>query len=194
MATLFSDNFTGANADPIGGNYTTVPASWWDLRRVGNECSGKVDGPQSAGYRNDVTPSADQWAQLTVRGSAADVGPAVRCSTTVSSFYALAFGSTQFYIIEYVNSGTGATVAISTGANSCSAGDVLYLAVSGTTLSAKKNGVLISGLESVTDTSLSSGRLGIFIFPAGGLVDDFSGGDFSPEPPPNMGHRIYICD
>lgn len=64
MAILFSDNFTGADTDPIGGNYTTVP-TLGNCQRASNTLQGSISGDCSV-YVNSIADIADGYVRHTL--------------------------------------------------------------------------------------------------------------------------------
>jgi hypothetical protein len=61
MALPASDNFNRSNANPIGGNWTTVPGLE-NVQIVSNQLTGTVS--PSVAYWNPDTPNNDQYSQV----------------------------------------------------------------------------------------------------------------------------------
>jgi len=102
------------------------------------------------------TFAADQYAEakITQVGSASQrMGVAVRAGA--GSAYVLQAGSSGWVLAKLVNYGY---VELGTGAWTLSAGDVVRVEASGTTITAKRNG---STVTTVTDASHASGNPGV---------------------------------
>jgi hypothetical protein len=157
--TDVSDNFNRANANPIGGNWTTVPGAG-ALQIVNNQVQGV--GTSNTVYWNANVFSATQCSRVTMVDLGATYGgPAVRVSTTQHSYYyfKVANSGTSYEYGKVVNgiwSQLGANVTGTPQAN-----DVLTICASGSTLTGYVNGTLQA---TRSDTDLSSGRAGFGIF------------------------------
>ena len=175
MTTLATDDFNRANEDPLAGNWTGVGSTPLP-RLVSNQFAGPSTDHARHCYRNDVTPANDQWSQITVTtaGTNNDWGPGVRWATGATTGYFIDHfpGSEGLYKVV---AGTFTQIA-SGAATNYAVSDVLYCEAQGTTILCKING---STDASVTDSSIASGRLGIFAFTNDARGDTYSGGDFS---------------
>jgi hypothetical protein len=170
MSVLYTDTFVAADANPIGGNWTTV-TGLAALRRLSNACLGS-SASDNAAYVNTVTPPNDQYAKSTIGTAVDDGGAAVRISTSAATFYfADSLGSgTQLW-----KAVAGAFSSIGSSATTCGVGTVAEVRAIGTTISLWKDGV---SLVSTTDSSIASGRFGIFVFANVKTFTGFEGGDF----------------
>lgn len=174
-----SDAFVYANGDLHTRNVLWVYA----LGTFGittNRAFSNVAGISLA-YRSDVAASADQWSKSTavVTGTSINqnCGPAVRISAANGgSAYCVQYASDLLTIAKMVNGVFTGNIVQTTG---CITGDVLTLIAAGQTLIVLKNDVVALV---TTDTSLTSGRTGIFS--AGNAtqngVSAWSGGLTSP--------------
>jgi hypothetical protein len=86
-----SDNFSGTDANPIGGNWTTT-SGLAALRRISNQLANAGSDADSGAWWNAATFSSDHWSEITFAavGSASDCGPAVRCQSGAATFYCAA--------------------------------------------------------------------------------------------------------
>lgn len=175
MATLATDSGAGADANPIGGNWTTV-AGLSAMRRVSNQIANSGSDADSGAYYNAVTPPNDQWAECTLAATGTYSSPAICVSTSAQSMYWLGYVgyASQWGILSWV-SGSFNELGLSTGTNTPNAGDVLYLEKQGTTLVAKVNGVTKITL---TDSALTGGRGGVHQYEASARITNWSVGDF----------------
>lgn len=174
MSLPATDNFNRADANPIGGNWTTVPgqAAVQILSSVATDVGGAV----SAAYWNADTPSNDHYSQ--VAAGAVPFGPMVRMNTAQLDGYLLyCNGSPNATIYRMDNGSANATVA--SLSFTYAAGDILKLEAVGTALTAYKNGVSQGGGTSGTYTS---GSVGIYIG-NGGTLDDWEGGNVGGAAP-----------
>lgn len=184
MAVAY-DDFNGANADPIGGSWTTI-TGLGALRRYNNTCAASAAGMCGA-YRNDITPGAAQYAQCKIAGSAGvddDRYPAVRISTSATTFYTLGSDDpADLYFAKFVN---GSEVKLGNSLialSSLSIGDVIRLEVSeDNTLTAYRNGTKIGSSYTDSSSPITSGRVGEFLWIDlsdinTATIDDWEGGD-----------------
>ena len=172
MTTLATDDFNRANEDPLAGNWTSVQHN---ARLVSNQFAGPASDTDGLVYWSPVTPPDAQWSQITVKaaGSNNDWGPACRVATgAVTAYFQDHFpGSEGLYKAvggTYTNIAAGSAVGYSVN-------DVLYVEAQGTNIACTING---SADASTSDVSISSGRLGLFVFNNDARGDDWSGGDF----------------
>lgn len=190
MAQIVSDNFTRADAATLGANWTGnyfsgTPSA--DLAIVSNRASSPATATDAADYYSGAgwTGGNDQYAEVTVqtKPTASDCGPTVRGSTSVQSFYTcdinngdtVALGSTMTVEV-YAVVATVFTLVGSTVNMVVSAGDVIRVEAQGTTIRGLVNGVQkVSG----TNSSLSSGKVGIQCWQGVSNFSLFAAGDFS---------------
>ena len=174
-----ADKFDRPDANPIGGNWTTVPGAT-DLQIVSGAVAGSVDGFINTAYWNADTFSDNQCSQVTLIQAGAGIysAPVVRASHTEHSIYALnANGSTSYQIFRVladVETKLGDDIPLVPAS-----GDVLKICVSDTTISAYINGVLQTKR---TDSTIASGSPGIEVSTNGGFtstptIDNWSGWD-----------------
>lgn len=126
----------------------------------------------------------DQYAEGKIAQVGSDqqfLGVCVRAS--LGNAYGFVVDGDQYYLWRLVNFGGYTTLA--QGSVTISAGDIVRLEASGTTLTAKKNG---STVTTITDSTFSSGAPGVagFSFTTSGtytLLDDWVGNDLNAAAP-----------
>lgn len=180
MTILASESFAGVDANPIGGNWTTI-TGYSALQRLSNTVQ-RTTGNCGAHY-NAAQPPDDQYVKMVIGTAGYEGGPAVRISTSATTYYLFDIdqgtsGAGQIYkcIAGVFTLLVGNTTAVPV------AGDTVELRVIGTTLSGWLNGVQQC---SVDDSSIASGRFGIAL-PSNSPVikySSFEGGDFNDAPP-----------
>jgi hypothetical protein len=188
MSVLASDDFNRANANPIGGSWTTAP-NHNALQLLSNTCQPSSLAVDCGAYYSGITWPADQYAQVkvTVNSTGTGVGPGLFCRQDTggaNTCYRLVASHAAANNIELGKFIAGAFTGIWTRTQAFTDGDTLRLEVQGTTLRAYLNGVQIGA--DTTDSSIASGATGIAyssLTSATTLVDDFEGGDFVSGPP-----------
>lgn len=191
LGTLALDTFQRADANPIGGNWTPVVSGVFVAGQLASHnFEASASNSAVAAYWNALSWNADQWAQVTIGacGSGSDVGIVLRQDTGGAvTFYDLlwtgATGSTgQWFIQKRV---AGATSTLATGNTpTTNVGDTILGVVIGSNLYLYWNGILIG---TATDSTLTSGSPGIFLFANGtpdtAVISSWAGGTFSSAPP-----------
>ncbi len=181
-----TDSFDRADANPMGGNWTTI-AACHDLRIVSNQIKGTLLGEWNAAFWNHDTFQNDQYSQVKIInieniGGVFDMaGPVVRASATHAGYAALAngpFGASASVEIWRIGDFVGTLLAsFSATINS---GDTLRLEVAGSKLTALVNGVVVG---TVADATYTWGSAGVVIlenaFSFDGILDDWAGGNLS---------------
>jgi hypothetical protein len=191
LSNLATDNFSRANANPIGGNWTPVATgsfaggTWTTGQIVSDafESSAVSEDPDS--FYNAITWPADQWAAAVAITSSANsyLGLDLRASasTSVYRFYwtsSSGLGHSGTWTFQAVKSGVSKPVT-ATGTMTINASDALIFCVAGDTLSLFQNGTLIGvGVDSASP--ISSGSAGLLVVPvtstANAALDNWSGG------------------
>jgi hypothetical protein len=177
MTIRFTDNFNRADANPIGGNWTTVPGSgaFGTMQIVSNQLQGGTSGDNAA-YVNSDTPPNDQYSKIAIQTLAGgdDSGPMARVDTTTGDCYMIDYDGTNAALFEF----TGAAHNL-IGTNipwTLVAGDIFEIRCVGTTISLWINGVQ---KDSVTNSLHTAGRAGVFTHASGSVMDNFESGDFA---------------
>ena len=179
-----TDDFNRANADPAGGNWTTL-GTWGSLAISSNKLIPSTYGANSAAYYNAATPNATQYTQCisTWDVTGGYLGPAVRCQAGARTCYALVPPNLiTLRVLKFV-AGSFTELA-NLDATLVSGVSVIKLSVSGVgatvTLEGFVNG---SSVGTTTDTAgdriVAAGSLGVFIDSGavtGDTIDDWEGG------------------
>lgn len=191
MSLPAQEPFTGTGA--LSGSWTQVGFSAQTLARNTNQGKATAaDGLHDIlAFWNADAFANDQYAQAVyVSGGALGTNYAylvVRGSGTGNAFVGYLFftdstsGLDHTGIIRYGANETPTT--ISTITTTVANGDLLRVEVSGTTLTAKKNGAIVG---TVTDATIASGSAGAGVFNTAGagnnvLIDDWEGGNLATD-------------
>lgn len=190
--TLISDNFNRANTTAGLGASSDGTWSWTEVGQNAGIQSNQAYGPVTSGTQYDPQAaidlaSADHWCQVTYPATAGapsgNWGVHVRYnSTSPLTYYSLIFRSSlSRYELWKCVSGTNTMIASGpTTTAAAVVGDTIKLQVTGSSLTGYQNGVAITGINAVSDTSISSGlRTGLQMQAIGGgntRLDDFSAG------------------
>jgi uncharacterized membrane protein len=166
-----TDNFTGVDANPIGGNWTTS-SGLAALRRISNQLANAGSNADSAAWWNAATFSSDHYSETTYASGVTDFGPAVRMQPSAATFYWADTSTPAFYKMV-----AGSATAISGVTATIAANDVIRAEAEGSTIRWKKNGANVTG-SPITDTSIPSGGApGVFIFASTARVSLWTGAD-----------------
>jgi hypothetical protein len=176
--SVYTDNFNRANQNPLSTPWATAGTATNPMQISSNAISGTVNLARNASYYVGGTFTATQGSKLTVSGPG--IGPGVRIQ-----------GGSQQGLYGYILRGsistdpTGlgyllltkyapTTSVINSTPNTVVANDILELRASGSTLTAYKNGSIISALTT-TDTTYSTGYPGIYSWPNTVTGDNWEG-------------------
>ena len=183
MTLPASDAFGRADANPIGGNWTTV-SDLLALRIVSNAVQASSTG-DGAAYWNADSFNADQWAECKIT-SGSDGGPAVRCSAS-GGYYWTPVGGGQVWRYK-----TGAAwTKIGDLAVTVTASDVIRIEATGgatTSLKVYKNGVQQGSTLTDASSPLTAGSAGLYSVGAT-VLDDWQGGNYSANTSDQEGYR-----
>lgn len=187
MTALATDNFNRADANPIGGNWTTAN-NHNAMQIVSNTCQPSSLLVDCGAYYNAITWPDDQYAQVKVTvnstGTGVGIGLFCRQAAAANTCYRLVASHAASNNIELGKFVTGTFTGIWTRTQAFTDGDILRLEVQGTTLRAYFNGAQIGA--DTTDSSIASGNAGIAYSSATSattLLDDWEGGDFASGTP-----------
>ena len=193
LVTLASDPGTGANSNPLGGNWTPISTTtpYNVAQRANNLIEGTTLANNADSYWNALTWGANQWAQITAAATATagDIGPELRMNTsgTVTCYRMqwgnVALGSSGSALIKKGIAGTFTTFTTTTGLT-VSLGDTLLGVANGDVLLLYYNGILIGA--AVGGDAVSSGAAGFELFSdavaTNAQISAFSGGSFQDAP------------
>jgi hypothetical protein len=183
LSVLQTTDFSGTDADPIGGIWSTVTgSSTW--KRVSNDAQPSSSTSDSVAYENTVTWPNDQYAKAII-GTAY---PAAVAGDGLGVGVRWATGSITGYEVTTGTAGAGTTInkrnagfsILASVATSFTATDEIYLEIQGSSLVAKKNGATFS--LSASDSAIASGKATINL--SGELtsacsLSSWEGGDFA---------------
>ena len=177
-----SDPFTGTPGTPISANWT-VQTNGFNIGPNGTSAGPDITGlgVYHAAFWNADTFNNDQYSEIVIDTLATgdQFGPMVRMTGTGSHNGYLLFMrlSTDGTTILFDASSGTYTSLNDLGAIAWANGDTARLEVSGTTLTAKRNG---SSIGTATSSAHSSGSAGIFALAGGvpeNLFDSWTGGN-----------------
>jgi len=159
MALLYSDNFDGADANPIGSPYVTVTAAGDPVQRSGNLAKGTNDSLRSIARISTITLPTHHRVEVT-GGSLADSGGSIRFATIAGlrtsdgAFVFLGDEAGTLYLSQF--NGSNFTTPQATASYTYTPGDVLGLEV-------QDDGSLIgyvNGVSTLTGTWAGAGLSG----------------------------------
>jgi hypothetical protein len=188
---IATDDFNRANADPIGGNWTTITGQG-NLKIVSNAVTFSVNNDSGIRYNTGTWPD-DQYSQVKITDvggtSTTGFGPVVRCASgayTCYGLYVCASGvASDVVLYKRV---AGAFTSLATRTQTYSAGDTFRIEAQGSTLRILYKAAAVSDFTqlgaSFTDAVVSSGNPGIAYSSAvtSGSVDDWEAGSISAYP------------
>ena len=188
MALPATDEFTRANANPIGGNWSTT-GNANALQLVGNAVDATDTNTNAAHWSAD-TFNNDQYCLVAITTVAAGVsgGPTVRAGANGANpaGYLWFYPGTANTMRLYRWNGDGPNSYTQIGSDysvTVNAASVLKISVSGTTLTPAVDGV---NQTTQADSTWASGSAGLQIYGTGAPqppLDNWEGGNVGPPPP-----------
>lgn len=172
------DDFNRADENPLAGNWTSVSAN--PFRLISNQVQGSgVSFVESYAYWNATPFGNDQFSQLQIVTANFSLGVTVRGSGAPTDYYC-----TQFYpsnsadLFKYVS---GSYTSLAGGAYAWTTNDYIRMTAVGSTLTfyADASNPPTTQILQVTDTTFSSGKVGIYDWNGVAVLDNWSGGDLS---------------
>jgi hypothetical protein len=179
MTVLATDTFNRADNVSLGANWSSVVSMVSGCRILSNQVTSNSASGSGSRYTGVSFP-ADQYSQAVIGVALPGGGPTVRADSS-GNFYLFTIDSPGVSATALMLKYTGSFSTLDTRSCSAVVGDVIRLEVSGTTLTGKVNGTVVS---TVTDTAIASGNPGLHIYffnPALSL-DDWEGGDLAAAP------------
>lgn len=160
MALPATSAFTASDG-ALPTQITTFSAVRGAMQVRSNAAQSNTTSDETCCRHNADTFNNDQYAfiTLTLLTASLFIGPAIRCSNTQATYYGYYWDNNDRYFFKMVNGTFTDLVTPQTGVSN-STGSVLRIEASGTTITAKLNGVQ-DGSFSTTDASISSGWGGL---------------------------------
>lgn len=194
LVTLATDPGTGANANPIAGQWSLLStnAPYSVAQRLSNLIQGTTATAQHDSWQNVVSWPNDQWSQsvIDVTAVGAYVGANCRMSTSnaITQYRVnlgnVAPGNAGGWFISKLVAGTPTSVS-GTGFT-FNVGDTMMCAANGSNIYWYWNGILIGMMQ---DSAITSGAAGFALnnnsVVANAAISSWSGGSFQAAPPIN---------
>ncbi len=176
-AATVSDNFDRADGG-LGSNWTTVPGTAAP-GIVSDSLRAGTAGALNSAYWSASTFGADQFAQASLPNSSGNqYGPgiAVRLSGTKGYFlwYGNSPGTVSLWRMDGSSSSSWTQLAQSAPLTVSPSSDVWMIQAVGSTISGYQNGNLV---VQATDTHITSGSPGVWMYYSSNQIDNWSGGD-----------------
>ena len=174
-ATTVSDNFNRANG-PLGSNWTTVSGTGAP-QIVSNALRVRTAGALSSAYWSASTFGSDQFAQANLPGSSGtQYGPGIAVRLSSSKGYFLWYGNSSNTVSLWrMDSSSSWTLLKQSASLTVSpSSDVWKIQAVGSTISGYQNGNLV---VQATDTNITSGSPGVWLYYSSNQIDNWSGGD-----------------
>jgi hypothetical protein len=174
-ATTVSDNFDRANGG-LGSNWTTVPGTGAP-QIVSNTLRVRTAGALSSAYWSASTFSSDQFAQASLpNSSGTQYGPGIAVRLNGSKGYFLWYGNSSNTVSLWrMDSSSSETLLKQSAALTVSpSSDVWKIQAVGSTISGYQNGKLV---VQATDTNITSGSPGVWLYYSSNQIDNWSGGN-----------------
>lgn len=186
LQQLASDTFARADANPIGGNWTTL-TSFSNAQIVSNAVEGTANTNCDSFYNAIVWPN-DQWSQTTLVSIAGGFfGADVRMASAASSAYRPNWNGTSggSGTLNFSKRVAGTNSSLGSITDTFNNGDTLLITAIGSQISVYHNNFL---MMTATDAALASGNAGLLINPgsatlANARLNNWSGGGLVNAPP-----------
>ena len=172
---IATDTFTRANG-ALGSNWTTV-AGTAAPQIVSNTAQAGTASKVNSAYWSATTFGNDQFAQASMpNSSASQFGPGIAVRLSSSKGYFLWYGNTPNTVSLWrMDSASSWTQLKASGALTVKpSSDVWKIQAVGSTISGYQNGNLV---VQATDTKITSGSPGIWLYYAANQISNWSGGD-----------------
>jgi hypothetical protein len=191
MALPATDTFTGVNGTAL----PTYSASWsaniGTLQINTNACEAGAGGTCTARWNADTFPD-DQYATGTIvtTGSSNPIGVVVRVSTSGANTCYGFIGASNASSGEFFKLVAGVYTQFGSALTAFSNADVVRVEAVGTTITAKRNGVVQGSPQ--TDSSIASGAAGVCaVNSTGNRIDNWEGGKFEPDS--RIANPVYVA-
>ena len=187
-AATVSDNFTRANG-ALGSNWTTVTGTKAP-QIVSNTLQVGTANALNSAYWSAITFGNDQFAQASLpNSSGSQYGPGIAVRLSSSKGYFLWYGNQPNTVsIWRMDSATSWTQLKQSGTLTVSpSSDVWKIQAVGSAISGYQNGKLV---VQATDTKITSGSPGVWLYFSPNQVDSWSGGDVTTTPTYSVGGTV----
>ena len=174
-ATTVSDNFDRADGG-LGSNWTTVSGTAAPKIVSNNLRAGTASAVNSA-YWSASTFGSDQFAQASLpNSSGTQYGPGIAVRLSSTKGYFLWYGNSSNTVSLWrMDSSSGWSQLKQSGPLTVSpSSDVWMIQAVGSTISGYQNGKLV---VQATDTKITSGSPGVWLYYPSDQIDNWSGGD-----------------
>jgi len=161
-AVLYSDDFTRADANPIGGNWATL-GTYAGLQLLNNSVVSATVAADGVAYYNQPV-SDDQFSEFTfgtATGGYTYTGPMIRSGSNAKAHYKMYYNASTVFVQYITSTGSIGATLYSAAHAAPSTGTKYRLEATGSTISAYINDVLFS---SSTSTALTTGYPGIHLY------------------------------
>ena len=175
-----SDTFNRANG-PLGSNWTTVAGTAAPAIMNGTVQAGTASKLNSA-YWSANTFGNDQFAQASLpNSSGSQYGPGIAVRLSSTKGYFLWYGNSPNTVSLWrMDSATSWTLLKQSGTLTVTPStDVWKIQAVGSTISGYQNGNLV---VQATDTTITSGSPGVWLYYASNQIANWSGGDATTSP------------
>ena len=175
-----SDNFDRADG-ALGSNWTTVSGTGAP-KIVSNTLRVRTAGALSSAYWSASTFSSDQFAQASLpNSSGTQYGPGIAVRLSGSKGYFLWYGNSSNTVSLWrMDSSSSETLLKQSASLTVSpSSDVWKIQAVGSTISGYQNGKLV---VQATDTNITSGSPGVWLYYSSNQIDNWSGGDVTTYP------------
>ena len=187
-AATVSDNFDRANG-ALGSNWTTVTGTAAP-KIVSNTLQVGTANALNSAYWSAITFGNDQFAQASLpNSSGSQYGPGIAVRLSSSKGYFLWYGNQPNTVsIWRMDSATSWTQLKQSGTLTVSpSSDVWKIQAVGSAISGYQNGKLV---VQATDTKITSGSPGVWLYFSPNQVDSWSGGDVTTTPTYSVGGTV----
>ena len=187
-AATVSDNFNRANG-PLGANWTTVTGTAAPAI-VSNTLRAGTASRVNSAYWSASTFGNDQFAQASLpNSSASQYGPGIAVRLSSSQGYFLWYGNSPNTVSLWrMDSATSWTQLKQSAALTVTpSSDVWKIQAVGSTISGYQNGNLV---VQATDTKITSGSPGVWLYYASNQIGNWSGGDVTTPATYSVGGTV----
>jgi hypothetical protein len=196
---LATDTFTGADQNPLAGNWSNVSGTTGVVQRLSGtatEVVPLVNSAFSMVFWNAVAFPADQWCEMSfvAQGAGSYDGPGVRVSSPGNGYVALYNAGAGTINLDKMTGGSPAAINAPVAA-ALTPGDKLRIEVVATTITVKINGVV---KLTVTDATFATGSGGMMFYAPSGQSSSTSSywaaGNFLTPPAVSAPPVVFVTE